>query len=312
MTRLPLTLAAVLLCTSQVSTSHVSTSHVSTLHLARRTSHVSTLHLARRTSHVFTESAADTGLTFTHVNGAKGEYHIPEQMGAGVALLDYDGDGDLDVFLVQSGRLESPSGAGAPTSRLFRNDLAGGKLRFTDVTGRAGVGLRAYGMGAAAADYDGDGDVDLFVTSYGPETLYRNNGDGTFTDVTREAGVSDDLWSTSAAFADYDRDGRLDLFVTNYLDFTIAGSRHCTDALGARDYCSPRVYRPVPDRLYRNLGGGRFEDVTEKAGILRAYGAGLGVVSGDYNGDGWLDFYVANDATPNQLWINNQDGTFRD
>jgi hypothetical protein len=275
---------------------------------------------ASQAPELFVESAAATGLAFTHVNGATGQYYLPEQMGAGVALFDYDNDGDLDVFLVQDGRLgaEALSDTGtAPISRLFRNDLARGpgstpRLRFTDVTMRAGVGLRAYGMGAAVGDYDNDGDIDLFVTSFGPDTLYRNNGDGTFTDTTNEAGVSDPLWSTSATFVDYDRDGDLDLFVANYLDFTIAGNKTCTDSAGSRDYCGPRVYRPVPDRLYRNEGGGRFTNVTEASGVARADGAGLGVVAGDYNGDGWLDLYVANDATPNQLWINRRDGTFVD
>jgi hypothetical protein len=267
-------------------------------------------------SPLFVEMAADLGLAFTHVSGATGQYYMAEQMGAGAALLDYDNDGDLDVFLVQGGSLgkgEAATAAGQPTSRLFRNELAsGGRLRFTDVTERAGVGLRAYGMGAASADYDGDGDADLLVTSFGPETLFRNNGNGTFTDVTAEAGVSDDLWSTSAAFADYDRDGHLDLFVANYLDFTVAGNKLCHDPVGARDYCGPRLYRPVPDRLYRNQGNGRFVNATEPAGVSKADGAGLGVTSGDYNGDGYLDFYVANDATPNQLWINQRNGTFRD
>jgi predicted nucleotidyltransferase len=167
-------------------------------------------------------------------------------------------------------------------------------------------------MGAAVGDYDNDGDLDLYVTGFGPDALFRNDGAGTFTDVTALAGVSDPLWSTSAAFFDYDRDGDLDLFVANYLDFTLADNKVCEDSVGARDYCSPRAYRPVPDRLYRNDGGGRFTNVTEPAGITRADGAGLGVAVGDYNGDGWLDVYVANDATPNQLWINRRDGTFGD
>jgi enediyne biosynthesis protein E4 len=246
-------------------------------------------------------------IPFTHVNGAKGQYYMHEIMGPGAALFDYDGDGDLDVFL--------PQGEGR--SRLFRNDLTVGAagrrtLQFTDVTDRAGITLGTYGMGTAVGDYDNDGDLDLFVTSFGADTLYRNNGDGTFADVTKAAGVSDALWSTSAAFLDFDRDSDLDLFVANYLDFTIADNKICHDPVGARDYCSPRAYRSVPDRLYRNEGRGRFVNVTEPAGIARSDGNGLGVSVGDYNGDGWLDLYVANDATANQLWINRKDGTFAD
>jgi hypothetical protein len=263
---------------------------------------------------LFAERAAAAGLVFTHVNGATGHYYLPEEMGAGVALFDYDNDGDLDVFLVQGGALD---GSGPATSRLFRNDLTIGPngartLHFTDVTDRAGVGLRAYGMGAAVGDYDNDGYLDLFVTSFGAVTLYHNNGNGTFTDVTKVAGISDTQWSTSAAFLDYNRDGWLDLFIANYVDFTLAANLFCTDAVGARDYCGPRAYHPVPDKLYRNDGNGRFTDVTEAAGISKAYGAGLGVATGDYNGDGWIDLYVANDATPNQLWINQHNGTFID
>jgi enediyne biosynthesis protein E4 len=268
----------------------------------------------------FVEVAAEVGLKFTHVNGATGQYYMPEQMGPGAALIDYDNDGDLDVFLVQGAALDPPGKGGSsdmPTCRLFRNDTAinsAGRrqVRFTDVTGESGLALHTYGMGVAVADYDGDGYMDLFVTSFGRDKLYRNSGKGIFTDVTDVAGVSDDLWSTSAAFVDYDRDGHLDLFVANYLDFTVTGNKACQDSVGARDYCSPRNYRPVPDRLYRNLGNGKFANVTESAGISKADGAGLGVAIGDYNADGWLDVYVANDANANQLWINRHDGTFSD
>jgi hypothetical protein len=265
---------------------------------------------------LFVESAAAAGLVFTHVNGATGKYYLPEMMGAGVALFDFDNDGDLDVFLVQSGAIDAGSSAPA-ACRLFRNDLtvsADGRrtLHFTDVTKQAGISVRGYGMGAAVGDYDNDGFLDLFVTAFGATTLLHNNGDGTFTDVTRQAGVGDTLWSTSAAFVDYDRDGFLDLFVARYVDFTPGANKQCADPVGTRDYCGPRQYRPVPDRLFRNDGHGRFVDVTERAGIAKADGAGLGVSVGDYNGDGWLDLYVANDATPNQLWINRRDGTFVD
>jgi hypothetical protein len=269
---------------------------------------------------LFVEVAAEVGLKFTHVNGATGQYYMPEQMGPGAALIDYDNDGDLDVFLVQGAALDPPGKGGSsdmPTCRLIRNDTAinsAGRrqVRFTDVTGESGLALHTYGMGVAVADYDGDGYMDLFVTSFGRDKLYRNSGKGIFTDVTDVAGVSDDLWSTSAAFVDYDRDGHLDLFVANYLDFTVTGNKACQDSVGARDYCSPRNYRPVPDRLYRNLGNGKFANVTESAGISKADGAGLGVSIGDYNADGWLDVYVANDANANQLWINRHDGTFGD
>jgi hypothetical protein len=265
----------------------------------------------------FVESAAATGLDFTHVNGATGRYYMPEIMGAGVALFDYDNDDDLDVFLVQGGQLEDGATLKSRTnSRLFRNDLAkgagGAGPRFTDVTEKSGLPPHAYGMGTAVGDYDNDGDLDLFVSAFGPDALYQNLGDGRFADVTKIAGVGDSLWTTSAAFVDYDRDGDLDLYAANYLDFTIAGNKVCRDAVGALDYCTPRAYRPVPDRLYRNDGNGRFTDVSEAAGITKADGAGLGVTAGDFNGDGWLDLYVANDGAGNQLWLNQKNGTFVD
>jgi hypothetical protein len=270
---------------------------------------------ARADGPLFRDVAAAAGLTFVHENGVTGEFYLPEIMGAGGALFDYDNDGDLDVFLVQSGSLVP--GAQAPaTHALFRNDLdrPGGRLRFTDVTAASGLARVGYGMGVATGDYDNDGDVDLYVTAYGPNVLYRNDGNGIFTDVTARAGggLDDPRWSTSAAFLDYDRDGDLDLFVTNYVDFTPAGNKVCRDGAGARTYCPPTAYRPVPDRLFRNNGDGTFSDVTEAAGISRAYGNGLGVACADFDDDGWIDIYVANDAMANQLWINRRDGTFED
>jgi len=271
----------------------------------------------------FREVAAETGLRFQHFTGATGQFYLPEIMGSGVALLDYDGDGDLDVFLVQGTILESgksvsdarfppPSGQ-KPGNRLFRNMLKEtGKLQFVDVTDQAGLNHVGYGMGVAVGDYNNDGYPDLYVTNFGSNMLYRNNGNGTFTDVTREAGLADGGWSASAAFVDYDRDGYLDLYVTHYLDFTVLGNRECFDPAGERDYCPPTAYKPTLHRLFRNLGNGKFQDVTQSAGISAAVGPGLGVICADFNGDGWPDIYAANDGSANLMWLNNGNGTFRE
>jgi enediyne biosynthesis protein E4 len=267
---------------------------------------------------LFREAAAEVGLTFHHFTGATGEYYLPEIMGAGVALLDYDNDGDLDVYLVQGTVLAGgaelkfpPARDWKPGNRLFRNELVpSGKLRFTDVTEQAGVGLVACGMGVATGDYDNDGFTDLYVTNFGSNVVYRNNGNGTFTDVTRAAGVNDQRWSSSAAFVDYDGDGRLDLFVCNYLDFTVKGNKHCEYFTGERDYCAPNMYRPVPSRLFHNEGGGRFTDATQASGLGSAFGAALGVTCADFNGDGLSDIYVANDGSANLLWLNQGGGRF--
>jgi hypothetical protein len=269
---------------------------------------------------LFRDAAGETGLDFRHFNFATGGHLMPEIMGAGVALLDYDNDGDLDVYLVQGTRLDRggtlvnpPPRGWKPGNRLYKNLLAEtGELKFVDVTEKAGVGHIGYGMGVAVGDYDNDGRLDLYVTNFGHNVLYHNNGDGTFTDVTLAAGLDDPHWSTSAAWLDFDNDGWLDLFVCNYVDFTVEGNRACFSPAGERDYCTPKMYHAVPSRLFRNLRNGTFEDVSEASGINRAYGPALGVVCADFNGDGRSDIYVANDTAANQLWLNQGDGTFRE
>ncbi|MDA1275478.1 MAG: CRTAC1 family protein [Verrucomicrobia bacterium] len=234
---------------------------------------------------------------------------MPEMMGGGVGLLDYDGDGFQDIFCVQGGSLEQNS-KDQPGNRLYRN-LRG--ERFEDVTEKAGVRGSAFGMGSACADFDADGDIDIYVTNVGTNALFRNNGDGTFSDVTQEAGVGDPGWGTSAAFLDYDHDGNLDLFVANYIHWSKDRELRCNARGGQRDYCSPLNYKaPAIDALFRNRGDGTFENVTKLTGIDRASGNGLGVACADFDNDGWPDIYVANDAMPNHLWINQRDGRFKE
>ncbi len=255
----------------------------------------------------FVETAQARGLVFTHHSGHHDQYLNPEITAGGVALLDMDNDGDLDVYLVQSGRIVEPAREPAG-NQLFRNR---GDGSFENVTDDSGAEDRGYGMGVATGDYDNDGDVDLYVTNVGRNTLLRNEGNGRFVDVTDEAGVGGDLWSSSAAFLDYDADGDLDLFVCNYIHWSVAGERQCTDAAGAPDYCGPLEYlAPTKDTLYRNNADGTFTDVTNELGISMAVGNGLGVAVGDYNNDGRLDIFVANDGVEDVLWINGADGRF--
>ncbi len=271
----------------------------------------------------FTDRAEETGLDFVHVNGASGRYYYPEILPPGVGLFDYDNDGDLDVYLVQSRRLGSPVSASEAAQaeplggRLYRNDLVVGSdgtrvLRFSDVTEGSRIEARGFGLGVAAADIDNDGWVDLFLTSFGSSQMLRNNGDGTFSDVTHASGTSNPGFAVSASFVDYDRDGWLDLYVGNNVNYGLENETVCPNPAGARDYCPPQIYGGQPDRLYRNQGRGRFVDVTSKALVRGQFGPALGVVSADFDGDGWMDIYVANDGEENLLWMNQRDGTFRE
>ena len=271
----------------------------------------------------FVDRAQATGLEFVHFNGMSGSFYQPEIMAPGVGLFDYDNDGDLDAYLVQGQMLgtgKTLSQAVLPPKeplplrgRLYRNDLDIARtLRFTDVTDRSGLDARGYGMGVAAGDYDNDGCVDLYLTNFGPNQLFRNNCDGTFADVSRTSGVADAGWSVPAAFVDFDRDGWLDLFVGHYLVYSVDRHINCFTESRLPDYCPPERYRPEPDRLYRNRQNGTFADVTASSGVARAFGPALGVATADFNGDRWIDIFVANDQRENQLWINQRDGTFTD
>lgn len=262
-----------------------------------------------------------TDIAFTQANSPTSRKYLPETMGGGVALLDYDNDGRLDIFFVNGAKIEDPMPPGrAPDksepkywNRLYHQNADG---TFTDMTERAGLtGMpqNRYGMGVAVGDFDNDGWEDLYVTGYGGNTLYHNNHDGTFTDVTARAGVMTGGWSTSAGFFDYDNDGQLDLFVTRYLEWSFSDDRYCGERKpGGRAYCHPDNYPGIANVLYRNNGDGTFTDVSKKAGIANPAGKSLGVAFADFDGDGWTDVYVANDSVQCFLYRNNGDGTFTD
>ncbi len=228
-------------------------------------------------------------------------------MGGGAALFDMDTDGDLDLYFVQSGDVREPANKG-DGNRLFCND---GRGFFTDVTQGSGADVPGYGMGVAAGDVDNDGDTDLYVTNLGGNVLLRNDGGGRFSDVTRDAGVAGSGWSTSATFLDVDLDGWLDLFVTRYIDWSVGAERECYSLTGVPDYCSPKNYdAPSSNVLFRNDGDGTFTDISSRAGLHEAVGNGLGLVSADFDRDGRIDVFVANDGTPNHLWMNQGNGRF--
>jgi hypothetical protein len=256
----------------------------------------------------FEEIAERAGIDFVHHSGHESRHYLPEIMGGGAALFDMDNDGFLDLYLVQSGNLfDQSAGSG---NRLYRNR---GNGTFEDVTQRSGAGIRGYGMGVTAGDFDNDGYTDLYITNFGHNVLLKNDGHGHFIDVTAKAGVSSSGWSTSAAFVDYDGDGALDLFVAHYLNWRPSAEVECFSLTGVPDYCSPASYDlPSAATLYHNNGDGTFTDVSARSGLLTAVGNGLGVVAGDFDGDGRIDLLVANDRTPNHLWLNQGGGRFRE
>jgi enediyne biosynthesis protein E4 len=256
----------------------------------------------------FADVTKAAGIHFTHDSGAFGKKYLPETMGAGGAFLDEDGDGAQDILLVNS-----MSWPGRPAKRslpaLYRNNRDG---TFTDVTAASGLGVPLYGLGAAAGDYDNDGRVDIYLTALGKNRLFRNLGGGRFSDVTDAAGVGHAGFSTGAVWFDYDRDGRLDLFVANYVEWTPEKDLYCTLDGKTKSYCTPESYKGQSPALYHNLGNGKFEEATKKAGVLDPTAKALGIALLDHNGDGWLDLFVANDTQPNRLYENKQNGTFAD
>lgn len=256
----------------------------------------------------FADVTQAAGIRFVHNNGAFGKKYLPETLGPGCAFIDYDNDGYPDILLINGQDWPGHAVAGSSTLKLFHNNRNG---TFTDVTASSGLGISLYGLGVAIGDYDNDGYDDIFVTAVGQSHLFHNNHNGTFTDVTKEAG----LWginefSTSAAWVDYDRDGRLDLLVGNYVDWSPQKDLTCTLDGTHKSYCTPESYKGVSARLWHNMGGGKFEDATHKAGLYDPTSKTLGVTVLDFNGDGWPDLLVANDTQPNKLYVNNRNGTF--
>jgi hypothetical protein len=259
----------------------------------------------------FVDIAEKAGITLMNVHGGAAKDYILEANGNGAAFFDYDKDGDEDALIVNGSTLDRYKGGGDPLVALYRND--GG--RFVDVTGDARLRKNGWGMGACVADFDNDSNTDVYVTAFGPNVLFRNNGNGTFSDVTTRARVGDPRWSTGCAFGDYDRDGYVDLYVANYLAFDektvkARGSNELCRYMGVDVFCGPIGLQGQPDTLYRNNGDGTFTDVTGKAGIRDPNYYGFGVLFSDFDNDGWLDIYVANDSQPNFLFQNKKDGTF--
>jgi enediyne biosynthesis protein E4 len=254
----------------------------------------------------FTDVTAQAGIHFRHNSGAFGEKYLPETMGSGVCIIDYDNDGWEDIFFVNS--KEWPGhGSDKSYPALYHNNHDG---TFTDVTRQAGLDIEMYGLGCAVGDYDNDGFDDIYITAIGGSHLFHNQGNGHFADVTARAGLADSGFPTGAVWFDYDRDGRLDLFVAHYVEWSLATDQPCLLDGKHKSYCTPEAYKGQSARLFHNLGNGRFEDVTKRAGIEDASGKSLGIALIDYDNDGWLDLFVTNDTQPNKLYHNKHNGTF--
>ena len=250
-----------------------------------------------------------SGIRWVHRNGRSAEMYLPETVGAGCGFIDYDNDGWMDVYLVNSGKCDFLDPNPPLRNALYHNNRDGS---FTDVTERAGVPGLGYGMGVAVGDYDGDSFPDLLVTQYNGVVLYHNNGNGTFTDVTRKAGLPTIGWASSAVWFDYDNDGKLDLFICRFVDFDKSKNKFCGDQQTGRYYCIPRVYDPMPSWLFHNNGDGTFTDVSRESGIAKALGKAWGVVACDVNNDGRMDLFVANDTVANFLFLNRGNGKFEE
>jgi hypothetical protein len=257
----------------------------------------------------FRDVTKQAGIHFKHNSGAFGKKYLPETMGSGVCVLDYDNDGWQDILFVNSMDWPGHKGATKSYPALYHNDKDG---TFTDVTRAAGLAIESYGLGCAVADYDNDGFEDIYITTVGSNHLFHNLGNGKFADVTVKAGVADAGFATSAVWLDYDNDGKLDLFVSHYIDWSIAKDQYCTLDNKNKTYCTPQTYKGESSTLFHNKGDGTFENVTKRAGLHDPTSKSLGVAMLDYDNDGWMDLFVANDTEPNKLYRNNHNGTFTD